>query len=221
MTRRTNAGIAGFTLLFYIAVGVTQMILSAGASGEGTAARLAFMARHAWRVQLNVVLTLVICLTALALAVSLYGITRDQDRDLALLAFTCRVMEAVFGAIAPPVALGLLWLATEGAAEGTATNVLGSLLLRTRAWSIQTSATLFAAGSTLFSWLFLRGRMIPAPLAWLGVVASVLLLFALPLQLTGLLSGPVTQIIWLPMAAYEVPLGVWLLVKGVGPRALE
>src|SRR5437762_8905437 len=121
------------------------------------------------------------------LAVSLYGITRDQDRDLAFLAFTCRVMEAVFGAIAPPAALGLLWLATEGAAEGPATNLLGSLLLRTRAWSIQTSATLFAAGSTLFSWLLLRGRMIPAPLAWLGVVASVLLLFALPLQLTGLI----------------------------------
>ena len=30
----------------------------------------------------------------------------------------------------------------------------------------------FAAGSLIFSWLLLRGRMIPAGLAWLGVIGS-------------------------------------------------
>ena len=29
---------------------------------------------------------------------------------------------------------------------------------------------------TAFCWLLLRGRMIPSPLAWLGVIASVLLM---------------------------------------------
>ena len=32
----------------------------------------------------------------------------------------------------------------------------------------------FAVGSALFSWLLLRGRMIPVALAWLGVIASAL-----------------------------------------------
>jgi hypothetical protein len=70
-------------------------------------------------------------------------------------------------------------------------------------------------GSTLFAWLFLRGRMIPIALAWLGVLASVLLVVSLPLQLADVLHGPVTQLMWLPMAAFEVPLGFWLLLKGV------
>jgi hypothetical protein len=77
------------------------------------------------------------------------------------------------------------------------------------------SAILFAMGSTLFSYLFLRGRTIPVPMAWLGVVASVLLGVGLPLQLAGFLRGPVTSYMWIPMAAFEVPLGFWLLIKGV------
>lgn len=52
-------------------------------------------------------------------------------------------------------------------------------------------------------------------LAWLGVVASILVVVCLPLQLAGVLHGPITQLIWLPMAAFEIPLGLWLLIKGV------
>src|SRR5258708_19394625 len=42
MTRRTNARIAGFALLFYIGIGVTELVLrSGGTSADGTAVRLA------------------------------------------------------------------------------------------------------------------------------------------------------------------------------------
>ena len=83
-------------------------------------------------------------------------------------------------------------------------------------WITTIGATFFGVGSALFSWLLLRGRMVPVPLAWLGVFASVLLVVSLPLQLAGILRGPVTQLLWLPMLAFEVPLGLWLLVQGVG-----
>ena len=76
-----------------------------------------------------------------------------------------------------------------------------------------------AVGSTIFSWLLLRGRMIPISLAWLGVVASVLLVVLLPLRLAGVLSGLVTQLMWIPMAAFEIPLGLWLLIKGIASPA--
>jgi hypothetical protein len=66
----------------------------------------------------------------------------------------------------------------------------------------------------------LRGRMIPIPLAWLGVVASVLLVVGLPLQLAGFLGGPVTSLLWLPMAVFEVPLALWLLIKGVATPSI-
>jgi hypothetical protein len=57
--------------------------------------------------------------------------------------------------------------------------------------------------------------MVPVPLAWLGVVASVLLIVGLPLQLVGVLRGPVTQLMWLPGAAFEITLALWLLIKGL------
>jgi hypothetical protein len=54
---------------------------------------------------------------------------------------------------------------------------------------VAVTATFFAVGSTLFSWLLLRGRMIPVPLAWLGVLASVLLVVLLPLEAAGFVWG--------------------------------
>lgn len=57
--------------------------------------------------------------------------------------------------------------------------------------------------------------MIPIPLAWLGVFASVLLVVGLPLELAGFLRGRVTWFIWIPMLAFEMPLALWLLIKGV------
>ena len=59
----------------------------------------------------------------------------------------------------------------------------------------------------------------PVALAWLGVLASLLLVVLLPLQIAGVLRGSITQLMYLPMLAFEVPLGVWLLVKGVAAQA--
>ena len=77
------------------------------------------------------------------------------------------------------------------------------------------SAIFFAVGSLLFSWLLLRGRMIPVALAWLGVLASVLWVVGLPLQLIGILPESITWFIYIPMAAFEIPFALWLIIKGV------
>ncbi len=82
-------------------------------------------------------------------------------------------------------------------------------------------AIFFAVGSLLFSWLLLRGRMIPVILAGLGVLASALLVVILPLQLAGLFGGAttwsssVTWLVWFPMLVFEVALALWLIIKGV------
>ena len=89
------------------------------------------------------------------------------------------------------------------------------------------SAIYFSVGSLFFSWLLLRGRLIPVMLAWLGVIASALLIVILPLQLVGLFGGStswassITWLIWLPMLIYEVALALWLIVKGVHLEQLD
>jgi hypothetical protein len=88
MTRSTNARIAGVTFLVYIAAGLTVMRLgSAGA--DGSAVKLA-----------HVALELLCNMSALVLGVTLYAITREVDRDVAMLAMMCRVGEGVVGAVA-------------------------------------------------------------------------------------------------------------------------
>lgn len=221
MTRTTNARIAGYTFLVYIAAGLTSMALFGRATGgEGAAAQLASIARHATEARVTILLALVMGLSALVLAVTLYAITRDEDRDLAMLAFTCRAAEGIVD-LDVSGTLGLLWLATgnEAAAlDAGAATTLGAFFLK-MGRTMGASATLFAVGSTLFSWLLLRGRMIPAALAWLGVIASILLVVLLPLQLAGFLGGPLTMFMWLPMLVFELALAFWLIVKGAAPPA--
>lgn len=164
MTRTTNARVAGFTFLLYVAAGIGSLALSRRAHVADT-------------------LTIVTSLCALVLGVTLYALTRHQDRDLALLALLCRVVEGVPG---------------HGG-----------------------GAIFFAVGSTLFCWLMLRGRMIPAALAWLGVSASAMLVILLLLQRAGVATGTsnwsssMTWIVWLPLLVFELSLAAWLIVKGV------
>lgn len=83
----------------------------------------------------------------------------------------------------------------------------------------------FSVGSTLFCWLFLRGRMIPRGLALLGLAASAFLVVVLPLQRLELLGGPtgwsssITWLEWLPMLVFEVAFALWLITKGAAPHA--
>ena len=159
---RTYARVAGFTFLFYIVAGISSMALPD-------------------KSQVADLINLLLNFSAIVLGVTLFMITREQGPGLALLALTCRILEAVHSE----------------------------------------SAIFFAVGSLLFSWLLLRGRMIPVALAWLGVLASVLWVVGLPLQLIGILPDSVTWFIYIPMAAFEIPFALWLLIKGVALSTLN
>jgi uncharacterized protein DUF4386 len=216
MTRSANARIAGFTFLFYIAVALpTMMLMNRATNAEGAAAQLAQVAERVTDVRVAILLTLFSCFSAIVLAVTLYAITRETDHELAMVVFACRISEGVVGAIGIPNMQGLLWLATgsAGVPDQAAANVISAYILMP-AQSTMIGAPFFALGSLVFSYLLLRGRIVPVPLAWLGVLASALLVVCLPLQFAGFLRGPITSLMYVPMLAFEVPLGLWLLIKG-------
>jgi hypothetical protein len=223
MKRTTNARLAGFTFLFYIATGITSLMLFTQAIGgaQGTAAKLAAIAEHPTVVRLTVVLALVIFLCAVVLGVTLYALTREEDRDLAMIALCCRVSEGVIAAVSATSTLQLLAIATASTAaaapDAATAQALGGLLLNQRGWTGSIAAICFVMGSTLYSYLFLRARSIPVPLAWLGVLASLLLLIALPLDLAGLIK--VSFLMWMPMLVFEVTFALWLIFKGVASPA--
>lgn len=134
--------------------------------------------------------------------------TYAQNASAVILAVTLFVVTRVEQPVV--AALGMIFRIAEGAL-GPALELTGITLSQ----PTLIAATLFAIGSTFFCWLLLRGRMLPEALAWTGVLASIILVVGLSLQLDGLLGGPLTILMWMPMLAFEVPGGLWLLVKGV------
>jgi hypothetical protein len=227
MTRTTNARLAGFMFLFYIVTGIAGMFLFSPATrGETTAAKLASVAQHATLMRVDVVYSLLMMMNPFVRAVALYAITRDYDRDLALLALLCRIAEGVIGGGMSAIANWVLLSAATTAvgatgADAAAANALGDVLLKSRGVLPLIAATLFAIGSTLYCYLFLRARTIPVSLSWLGVFASVLLVVGLPLQMAKFIGSPVTALMWIPMAVFEVAFALWLLVKGIPAPAIE
>lgn len=216
MTRRTNATVAGITFFVYDALAVSMMILLARATGgEGISTQIANIVRHATDVRIALALLLFSSVCAVVLGVTLYAITRDVDNELAMMALLFRVAEGVIGWISIQKITGLLWLANAGdpAAPGlVGAQDLGAFVLMGPGSLVGTF--FFAVGSVLFTWLLLRGRMIPVGLAWLGVFASLLMVVALPLQIVGILHGLVARLIWIPIGAFEIPLAVLLTFKG-------
>jgi Domain of unknown function (DUF4386) len=225
MTHTTNARLAGFMFLFYIATGIAGAVLfNQATGGETTAAKIASIAAHVPQMRLSIVFTLITIFNAFILGVALYTLTRAKDPDLALLALACRIGEGVINAISSIAMLMALWLAIGAVHDAAAANWAGDLLLKVQAASLTVSATLFAVGSTLFSYLFLRAKSIPTWLAWLGLLGSILLVITLPLEGIRLIGGSVAGLIWLPALVFEVTLGLWLLIKGkllVLPKQIE
>jgi len=221
MTRRTNARVAGVAYLAYIALGIGSMVLNGRANhGSGIAERLASIAQHAADLRAALVLTLFSSFMALVLGVTLYALTREQDPDVAMMGLVFRAGEGVAGALGLQHSLGLLWLATvtgASAPDADTARALGTLFIRAEGGGV--SAVLFAVGSACFCWLLLRGRMIPAWLAAIGFLASILWIVGCPLQMVGVLPNALTYPMWILMAAFELPFAAWLIVKGVAPPA--
>ncbi len=145
--------------LLYIATGVASMALFGQATGvaEGTAAKLASIAQHPTAVGLAAVLGLFTFLDAVVLAVALYALTRDQDRDIARLALCCRAGEGAIGAVSAVSTLGLLSAATASSTaaglDAAAAQALGGLLLKAGGGYSTAAAFCFAVGSALYSYL--------------------------------------------------------------------
>lgn len=219
MTRQLHARLAGASLLLYIAVAFPSFVLATSATrGAGIADRLVTAGAHVAWIELSIVLTVLSAFLALVLAVSMHQITHDDGPAIATLAMVARVAEAVLVVSGVPALRTVAALAepTSGI-DPAATLVLGTLLLMPEQ-QLVLSAPFFALGSLGFAVLFWTSRSVPRWLSGLGIVASLLLVVSTPLQLAGVLSGTPALAAWLPMLLFEVPLGVYLLVRGVPLR---
>ncbi len=71
---------------------------------------------------------------------------------------------------------------------------------------------IFAVAALFFYYLLYQSKLIPRWLSVWGFIASILLILANLLEITGLIPG--LMILYLPIISNEVVLAIWLILKG-------
>ena len=220
MSQRAEARIAGVAYLSYIVFTMASVtIYGKATAGDGIAQQLSSLSHMISQARVTVLLDLLQTVCALTLAVTLYRLTKVVDPTLALLAMMFRVGEGLIGSLAILSKLEFMRLATGNTMDAASTQLFGNYIFNRPAG--QFSEFCFVVGGFVFAYLFLRGRLIPTLLAWIGVVSIGIQLVCVPLHIAGFIGGSIVDWLWLLVMAYEIPLGFWLIIKGVKDANVE
>jgi hypothetical protein len=184
-------------------------------------------AENANQVQLGAMMELFLVCSAIGTAVGLFPFLRKYNESLALAYLCFRFLEAVIITVGIVAVLSLLTLSREFVAapssNASAFHASGTLLIAVHAWAFLLGPDfMLGINTTLYSYLLYRSRLVPRPLALLGLTGATLVFVAAVLELFGV----ILQVsIWgallaVPVAAYELILAVWLIVKGFNSSAI-
>lgn len=154
------------------------------------------------------------------LSVGLYVVLRPIGRNLALLALLLRVVEsgafivATLVLAAPLILLG--GAEYLGAFSPEQLEALSRTAVSMWAFGYRFGLILLGLGSAGFSYLWLRSRYIPRPIAGWGIFASLLLtIVSATIVVVPSVRSAAGMAHFLPIAIYEVGLGLWLVVRGI------
>ena len=184
-------------------------------------------AAHSNQVILGVLMELILVCTAIGTAIGLFPVLRPYGEHIALGHLFFRFLEATAITIGIVGILSLLTLsknfAAAAAPEAFAYHVAGTLPLAVYKWTSMLGPLLFLGINTLlYSYLLYKSKLVPRPLAILGITGAILVFGYGLLVLFGVaVQGAAPFVILaLPIAAYEMILAVWLIVKGFNSSAI-
>ena len=219
---RKTALVAG---LFYLITFISIPTLALYASVKNHADWILSSGAHTG-VLVGGFLEVIVALAGIGTAVTLYPVVKRQNEGAALGFAAVRVLEA--GLIFTG-AVSLLSLVTLRQDLGGAAGANAAALVTTAAshvaiynWTFLLGQSLMPAISALLlGSLMYRSRLVPRIIPLLGLIGAPLLiasvittLFRTDHQITVLALG------FLPVAAWEFSLGVWLVVKGFRPSPI-
>jgi len=177
------------------------------------------------QVILGVLLELINCIAVVGIAFMIYPIFKPHNESLALGYFGFRVIEAVILIVAVISPLLLVTLSQEylnaSTTDASYFQSLGALFIAVRA---QLAGLLvpvfFSLGALVFYYLLYQSKLVPRFLAVWGLIAVVLLFGWNLLENFGIHIS-VGMVLALPMILNEITLGIWLIVKGFNPPAMD
>jgi hypothetical protein len=172
-------------------------------------------------------LDMVNALACVGTAVVLFPVVRRQNEALALGFVTSRLLEAAVILIGVVSLLGVVTLRQDLAgATGTDAATLvttGQALVAVRDWTFLLGPGLMPGlNALLLGSLMYRSGLVPRIIPTMGLIGAPLLLAAATATLLGhndQLSGW-SAIATLPVAAWELSVGTWMVVKGFKPSPI-
>jgi hypothetical protein len=168
----------------------------------------------------GIVVDILIFVSDVVIAWAFYELLKSVDDGLARLGAFLRVADAAIlatvtlnGLVSVRLLSGVDYLQTIGPQE---LQGLARLYMSMRGIGLYVGFVFLGGGSTLFAYLLFKSRMVPRVLAGWGMFASSLLaLGSLATLLNPWFAANASMASMVPMFFYEVPLGLWFLVKGV------
>jgi len=172
-------------------------------------------------------LEVIVALAGIGTAITLYPVVKRQNEGVALGFVGARVLEAsmIFAGVVSLLSLVTLRQDLGGATGADAASIVttGASHVAVYNWTFLLGQTLMPGiNALLLGSLMYRSRLVPRVIPVIGLIGAPLLiiavfatLFGQHSALTGLAALPV-----IPVAAWELSLGVWLVVKGFRPSPI-
>jgi len=164
-------------------------------------------------------LELVLAVACIGTAVVLFPVVRRQSEVAALGFVAARIVEGTLVAVG---VMSMLSLASVRRAETATVAASDATLVALHDWAFLLGPGLIPAVNALcLGYVLYRSRLVPRVIPALGMLGAPLLLVSALGSLFGALDqvSALAGVAALPIALWEISLGLWLLLKGFEPRA--
>ncbi|WP_239618878.1 DUF4386 domain-containing protein [Cohnella mopanensis] len=182
---------------------------------------------HANQVILGALMELILVVSAVGTATTMFPILRKYNETIALWHVCFRFLEAVIITVGIISVLSLLTLSREFVAAGTPDaayyQASGALLKAVHDWTFLLGPALMLGINTMmYSYIFYKSKLIPKFIPILGMTGATLVFIEALLVMFGVIQQVSVWggILALPVAANEMTLAVWLIFKGFNESAL-
>jgi hypothetical protein len=170
-------------------------------------------------------LEVIVALAGIGTAVTLYPVLKRQNEGVALGFVAARVLEAVmiFTGVISLLSLVTLRQDLGGAAGANAAALVttGASHVAVYNWTFLLSQSLMPGiNALLLGSLMYRSRLVPRIIPALGLIGAPLLICTVIATLFGGFKLGSPELAALPVGAWELSLGVWLVVKGFKPAPI-
>jgi hypothetical protein len=220
---RNNARAAGIFYLLTFASSIPALILIGPVLND---AGYVTGAGHDTRVLWGCLLDSVNALTAVGSAVAVYSVVKRQNGSMALGFVTSRMFEAAVIMIGVVSLLAVVTMRQDFAGSGAdaaSVTVTAQALVDVRNWTFLFGPGLMPAlNAVLFGTLLYRSRLVPRIIPTVGLIGGPLLFVAFVAAFFGAIEqvSATSFFLTLPVAAWELTIGLWMTFKGFRPAAV-